>query len=388
MTFLGALLFVSGVAFAAPDENILVQDHCRREQVGEPKCIVDFYSRMDEIYAARGVRKADKPRELKRPTAEPADLGVDAFLANHRNTGLLVLKDDVILAERYQYGRTDKHRFASQSMAKTVLAMLVGIAVHEKRISSIDDRVEKYLPQLKGHPYGDTSIRHLLTMSSGVAWNQPFTSVRGAQDQALIDNTLLQRSEGGVDAIVPFDKRDAPAGTRWLYSNGDSEVLGLVLRAAVKMPLATYLSEKIWQPMGAEANATWIIDKGGYETGYCCLNATLRDYARFGMLLANYGVRDGKEIIPTEWVKAATRPEQAYLRVGAATTFNGYGYQTWLTSRDHARFAAFGIAGQSIYVDPQLKLVVVHTAVWADPNDRAERGAQFKLWQHLLERAP
>jgi CubicO group peptidase (beta-lactamase class C family) len=377
------LLFVSGAALAAPDENVLVQGHCRREQVAEPKCLVDFYSRMDEVYAARGVRRSDKPRELKR--ADPApDLELDSFLDNHRNTGLLVLKDGAILAERYQYGRTPQHRFASASMAKTVLAMLVGIAVHEKKIASIDDKAEKYLPALKGHPYGDTSIRHLLTMSSGMAWDQRY--VKGAENYELVGNTLLQGSEGGVDAVLQFNRREAPAGTRFAYVDGDSEVLSLVLRAAVKQPLAAYLSEKIWQPMGAEANATWIVDKGGYETGYCCLNATLRDYARFGMLLANYGVLDGKEIIPTEWVKAATRPEQAYLRVGAATTFNGYGYQTWLTSREYSRFAAFGYAGQAIFIDPALKLVVVHTAVWADGDDRAERGAQFKLWKFLLDK--
>jgi hypothetical protein len=145
-------------------------------------------------------------------------------------------------------------------------------------------------------------------------------------------------------------------------------------------------AEKIWQPMGAEANATWLLDKSGYELGFCCINATLRDYARFGMLLANYGVLDGKEIIPSAWVRAATRPERPYLRVGQATTFNGYGYQTWLTSRDHLRFAALGVGGQAIYVDPQSKLVVVHTAVWADPGDREERGAQFKLWKYLLDK--
>jgi len=373
----------SGAAFAAPDESVLVQQHCPREKIGAPQCIVDLNSRWDELYAARGVRKADRPRELKRAAAEP-DLGLDSFLDNHRNTGLLVLKDGTILAERYQYGRTPQHRFASHSMAKTVLAMLVGIAVSEKHISSIDDRADKYLPALKGHPYGETSIRHLLTMSSGMAWDQRY--VRGAENYALIDNTILQKTLGGVDAVLAFKRREVPGGTRFVYSDGDSEVLSLVLRAAVKVPLATYLSDKIWRPMGAEANATWIVDKGGYETGYCCLNATLRDYARFGLLLANYGVLDGKEIIPTEWVRAATRPEQPYLRVGAATTFNGYGYQTWLTSREHSRFAAFGVHGQAIFVDPQSKLVVVHTAVWADPNDRAGRGAQFRLWQHLLEK--
>ena len=381
--FLLAAILSSGTAFSAPDEGILVQGHCKRERIDKPECIVDLNSRWDELYAARGVRKSDKPRELKRVSAEP-DLGLDSFLDNHRNTGLLVLKDGVVLAERYQYGRTPQHRFASHSMAKTVLAMLVGIAVHEKHIASIDDRAEKYLPALKGQPYGETSIRHLLTMSSGMAWDQRY--VKGAENYALIDNTILQKTLGGVDAVTQFNKRDAPAGTRFRYADGDSHVLGLVLRAAVKVPLATYLSDKIWRPMGAEANATWIVDKGGFETGYCCLNATLRDYARFGLLLANYGVLDGKEIIPTEWVQAATRPEQPYLRVGAATAFNGYGYQTWLTHRVYSRFAAFGVHGQAIFIDPASKLVVVHTAVWADPNDRAERGAQFRLWQHLLEK--
>ena len=380
---LSALLLVSGAALAAPDEKVLEQGHCKRERIGKPECIVDYHSRMDEVYAARGVRKADQPRELKRAATEP-DLGLDSFLDNHRNTGLLVLKDGVVLAERYQYGRTPQHRFASFSMAKTVLAMLVGIAVQEKHISSVDDRVEKYLPALKGHAYGETSIRHLLTMSSGMAWDQRY--VAGSTAYLLINNTLLQRSLGGVDAVVHVNQRAVPAGTSFVYSDADSEVLGLVLRAAVKVPLATYLSDKIWRPMGAEANATWIVDKGGFETGYCCLNATLRDYARFGMLLANYGVLDGKEIIPTEWVQAATRPEQPYLRVGAATTFNGYGYQTWLTHRVYSRFAAFGVHGQAIFIDPASKLVVVHTGVWADSNDRAARGAQFRLWQHLLEK--
>jgi CubicO group peptidase (beta-lactamase class C family) len=292
----------------------------------------------------------------------------------------------VILAERYQYGRTAAHRFASHSVAKTVLGMLVGIAVRDGRIFSIDDRADKYLTQLKGHPYGEITIRNLLTMSSGIAFQENWANGGRNQAVGLIDATLHGSTEGGVDTVLQFNRRDAEQGTRWNYSSADSEVLGLVLRAAVGKPLATYLSEKIWRPMGAEANATWIVDKGGYETGYCCLNATLRDYARFGLLLANYGVLDGKEIIPTECVRAATRPEQAYLRVGAVSAFNGYGYQTWLTSREYSRFAAFGMGGQSIFVDPASKLVVVHTAVWADPDDREERGAQFKLWKYLLDK--
>ena len=366
-----ALAFAS-VAFAAPDEAELLK----------PKSVADVWSRMDELHAARGVQKSSNPRTLKR--ADPApDLGLDAFLDTQRNTGLLVLKGDTVLAERYQYGKTAQHRFASASVAKTVLGMLVGIAVSEGHIKSIDDRVVQYLPELKGHPYADVSLRHLLTMSSGIAFSES-AGTRG-DGLKLIDNTIWQKTQGGIDTIREWRTREAPAGTRFRYASSDSQVLGLVLREAVGMPLATYLSQKIWQPMGAEASATWLLDKGGYETGYCCINATLRDYARFGLLLANHGSLDGKQIIPTEWVKAATTAEASYLRVGTATPNNGYGYQTWLIDRE-ARFAALGIHGQAIFIDPASKLVVVHTAVWADPNDRAARGAQFRLWNSLLSK--
>jgi CubicO group peptidase (beta-lactamase class C family) len=346
----------------------------------DPK-LVETWSRMDEFHAARGIRKADAPRELKKNADRELEPLVQAFLDAHPNTGLLVLKGDTILAERYQYGRTDGHRFASASVAKTVLGMLVGIAVHENKLS-LDDRADRYVPGLKGHPYGETTIRHLLTMSSGMAFD----------DDKIVLNTLQQKTEGGADTVREFKQRDAPAGTRFRYASSDSQVLGLVLTNAVQQPLAEYLSDKIWRPMGAEANATWLLDKAGYETGYCCINARLRDFARFGMLLANYGAIDGKQIIPAEWVEAATTPSAPYLKVGVATPNNGYGYQTWILGNpnrrpraggDPVRFAALGVHGQAIFIDPARKLVVVHTAVWADGNDRAERGAQFKLLEAI-----
>jgi CubicO group peptidase (beta-lactamase class C family) len=298
----------------------------------------------------------------------------------------MVVKGDTVLAERYQYGRNAQHRLESASVAKTVLGMLVGIAVHEKKIGSIEDKVEQYVPDLKGHPYGQTSIRDLLTMSSGIAYREHAANPRDESSRRLIANTIWRKTEGGAEAVLEFDRREAPAGTRFNYASSDSEVLGLVLARAVGQPLATYLSEKIWQPMGAEANAAWIIDKGGYELSYCCLNAVLRDFARFGMLLANYGALDGKQIIPAEWVKAATTPSAPHLRVGQATPYNGYGYQTWLIKANAPMFAAFGLRGQAIFVDAASKLVVVHTAVWQDGSDQNERRAQFELWFNLLEK--
>ncbi len=349
----------------------------------DPK-LVDLFSRMDEFHAARGVQRAVTPRPFKRAAPNSAlEKLLDAFLDQNANTGLIVVKEDTILAERYQYGRTAEQRLGSQSVAKTVLGMLVGIAVSEEKLR-LEDRVAQYLPELRDHPYGDTTIRDLLTMSSGVGSGKPHYAMDDSGSK-LIANTLRRQTEGGVDTIREFEWREAPAGTRFRYASADSQVLGLVLIHALKKPLAEYLSEKIWRPMGAEAHATWLLDKAGFETGYCCINAVLRDYARFGMLLANYGAIDGKQIIPAEWVKAATTPPADHLKVGTATPNNGYGYQTWITHRTEPRFAALGVHGQAIYVDPVRRLVVVHTAAWADGDDRAARGAQFRLFESILK---
>ena len=154
-----------------------------------------------------------------------------------------------------------------------------------------------------------------------------------------------------MESVILFRKRDIPAD-RFRYSSADTQVLALALRAAVGMPLADYLSQKIWQPMGAEADATWFVDGGGYETGYVGINATLRDWGRLGMLLANDGALNGRQIIPAEWVKAMTTPEAAHLVVGVATAYNGYGYQTWLIHPSKRYFAMFGARGQAVFIDP------------------------------------
>jgi CubicO group peptidase (beta-lactamase class C family) len=161
-------------------------------------------------------------------------------------------------------------------------------------------------------------------------------------------------------------------------------VLSLVLRAALGKPLAEYLSEKIWQPMGAEADATWLVDGGGHELGYMGLNATLRDFGRIGMLLANGGALEGKQIVPAAWVRAMTTAEAPHLQRGVATRFNGYGYQTWLVGNTESAFALLGVRGQAVYVEPQTKLVIVHTAVHAAPRDLPARGEQFSLFFGVL----
>lgn len=376
------LILLSGSVHAAPDEALLGKAEgypvCSIG-LGQDRCLVGLLSRYDEVVSARKVAKAAAPRALRRADKElPA---AEAFMAGNRNTGLLVLKDDTILAERYNYERKPEHRFQSFSMAKTVVAMLVGIALQEGKIGSIDQLAGAFVPELKGQPLGQTSLRHLLTMSSGVQFREDYD---GKDDVSVLGaKTVGQRGPGGADSVASFTTRIRPAGEKFHYSSAETQVLGLVLRAATGRTLSDYLAEKIWQPMGAEADASWLVDAGGYEAAYMGINATLRDWGRLGLLLANHGAVDGRQLIPAAWVKAATTPEAPHLRVGVATPRNGYGYQTWLIDNE-GRFALLGVRGQAVFVDPATKLVIVHTAVHGDPRDLKARGPQFELFFRTL----
>jgi CubicO group peptidase (beta-lactamase class C family) len=351
--------------------------------------LVGSHSHLDQVFESRVVRRADTPSALKRAAAERpiqyyyqgAAADLDLYLLRNPSTGLLVAKGDTILVERYQYGRNDAHRFTSWSMAKTVTAMLVGIALAEGRIRSIDDPASTYVPGLAGTEYGRTSLRYLLQMSSGVRFLEVYS---GRDDVSrLARDTFLQLGPGGVEAVTPFNERVVPAGTKFSYASVETQVLGLVLRSAVGRPVADYLSEKIWQPMGAEADATWLVDRAGQEVTFCCLNAVLRDYARLGLLLAHGGNWRGRQLIPAAWIEEATqvRPEQGHLSPRVATPFFGYGYQTWILPGERRAFALLGVRGQSIIVDPAGRLVLVHTAVRKQPAGPSEIIA---LWRAVV----
>ena len=344
-------------------------------------CLVGMLSHFDTLVPARKIAKGSAVFELKRPANErkisykyqDRSGDTDSYQDHTRNTGLLVLKGDTIVVERYQYDRKPTDRMQSYSMAKTVVAMLVGIAIADKKIGSVEDRADQYLPQLKGHPYGETKLRDLLTMSSGVKFSEDYD---GKDDvSVLARKTLYGLGPGGLDSVLSFTERANRPGTKFYYASAETQVLGLVLRAAVGYTLSEYLSEKIWRPMGAEADASWLVDAGGYELGYMGINATLRDWGRLGLLLANYGKLNDKQIIPEQWVRDATRVQAPHLAVGTATKFNGYGYQTWLVDNE-GKFALLGVRGQGVFVDPKSKVVVVITAVHASYRDSA-RGEQF-----------
>ena len=392
--FAALVTLAPSAARPAPDEEALGKAQgypvCRPSANVPTHCLVGLVSRRDEVTPSRKVARASEARRLRRADAEPdfryrwqgTTAGLDDYLATHRTTGLLILKGDTILAERYQYERNATHRMTSMSMAKTVVAMLVGVAIEEGAIRSIDDPAQRYVPELKGSAYGETALRHLLSMSSGVRFSETYN---GTDDVALLARlSVAQGSAGGAATVVPFGTRERPAGERFKYASGETQVLGLVLRGATGKPLADYLSEKIWQPMGAEADASWLIDKGGYEAAFTGLNATVRDYGRLGLLLANDGAIEGRQLIPAAWVRAATTPPAPQFAPGRVQGLFGYGYQTWILGGTRRQFALRGIRGQFVFVDPASKVVMVHTAAGEIGAPVAEL---VSLWSRVVEQA-
>jgi len=340
---------------------------------------VGAFTHLDRIYRTRTINRATEQWAFKRGTFNGQAL-IDDYLANHPVTGLLIARDDQILVEQYQYGRTDKDRFVAQSMVKSITGLLVGLAIADGAIKSVDDLPEQYVPGLKGSEYGRTPIRALLHMSSGVEFGEARDNGRDLNRLWMGAIAGLGPGHGTIDAIRQFDHRIAPPGTRFSYASVEPDVLGMVLKHTIAKTASAYLQEKIWRQIGTESDATWMVDAEGYELGHFGFSAVLRDYARLGRLLAHDGAWNGQQIIPARWMIEATtvRPEDAYLLPGKAMRDFGYGYLFWLLPGNRRQFALVGAFGQRIIVDPASKLVMVQTAL-----DETDAGS-WKLWRTLV----
>ncbi len=358
----------------------------------QQRYLVGAYSHFDELFSSHLVGRSVHPWSFKRSAKEPEirvynRKSLVDYLADNPATGLLIAKDDTILFEHYQYGRTDRDRLLSQSMAKTIIAMLIGIAIADHAIASVDDPVATYVPGLAGTEYGKTPIRDLLHMSSGVRFEEKYD---GQDDISRLAKDLFGRpGRPTVEAVAQFNTRIALPGTKFHYASIETEILGLVLKAAVKKPIADYLREKIWDPIGAEADASWVIDGSGQEVAFCCFNAVLRDYARLGRLLAHDGAWDGRQLIPRQWIIDGTtvRERDGYLAPGHLMPGFplGYGYQVWLLRGERRMFVLLGIRGQALFVDPATKLVMVHTAVRENATGLAQFTAIMDLWEAVVD---
>jgi CubicO group peptidase (beta-lactamase class C family) len=397
--FLACLLVVLAVpAFAAPDEELLGKDKgypvgTRANWFFDEGVRVGSFSHLDELLPHNKLSKSESPLPFVAAGGETKfgyrfenqSWTLDDFLAHQRVTGLLVIKDGAILFERYQYDRKPEDRFISHSMAKSIVSLAVGMAVAEGRIASLDDLVSKYVPKLAGSPYGETTIRSVLRMSSGVR----FSEVYDGKDD-LTRFLIARNRDGSISALREFETREAEQGTRFHYASSETVLLAVLLREVTGTTLSQYLTTRLWQPMGAEGDATWTTSSDGTETALGNFNATLRDYGRLGMLLANDGAVGGKQIVPKDYLLDATdwRRQPPAFTPGKATPYFGYGYQFWLYPGEKRRFALLGVYGQSIFVDPELKLVMVVTAAAKNANVGKEsfafeRGA---VWRGIVDK--
>jgi CubicO group peptidase (beta-lactamase class C family) len=352
------------------------------------------YRNIDRLFPTRLVPKGDHVWALpSSPSEELADfsytyqgrtLTVADFVSETNVAGLLVIKDGRIALEHYAHGHTATSKWTSMSVAKSVVSMLFGSALQDGSIKSLDDGVTAYVSALQGSAYEGVTVRQLLQMSSGVAWNEDYADLRS--DVAQI------ASLSGVDALLDYMKRlprKADPGTVFNYSTGETHIAGVVLRSATGRTLSEYLAEKIWQPAGMEADAYWrLLGPSDLEHGGCCLSATLRDYGRIGLLALRAGVvPNGAQLFPKSWMTVSTTPTSAVAPTGGTSTRpsgRGYGMFWWLDGTG-GQFAARGVFGQYVWVDPANELVVVVHSLWPRARD-LELAAHRTVFVEALSR--
>jgi len=318
--------------------------------------------RLPVLAEAREIAPSDRPLPL--PAGRPLSIpGVEAYMASQRTAGLVIVQDGKVRFEHYGLGFGPDGRWTSFSVAKSFTSTLVGAAIKDGAIRSLDDKVSQYIPDLRGSAYDDVSVAQLLTMSSGVRWNEDYEDPKS--DVASFNNA---EPDTGVDATVSYMRklpRAHPPGTVWHYNTGETNLIGVLVSSAVKKPLSQYLEEKIWKPAGMEAKATWLLGKTGHEIAGCCLQAATRDFARMGLLVLANGTTASRQIVPPDWFAAATHKQKDIGEPG-----KGYGYQWW--TYDNGAVAAQGIFGQGIFIDPKRHLVIASNADWP----RADGGPQ------------
>lgn len=382
---LATLLLLCGAASCARESTGATYPH-EQEPIGTVREIYDgtlsdslavyTFRNIHRLFPTRVVTPADEPRALPLAAHSIDDLtfrdrdstyNLQRYLELNKVTGVLVLHDGQIALERYRLGNGPQTRWMSMSIAKSVSSTLVGAALQDGLIRSLDDSVTRYVPSLVGSAYDGVTVRDVLMMSSGVQWSERYTNP--TSDRRRLLDAQLSQVPGSALEVMRSLPRAAPPGTVNNYSTGETQVLAEVLRSAVKRPLAEYLSTRIWRPAGMEAEALWWLDSpNGTEIGGSGISATLRDYARFGQFVLEEGMVNGVAILPRGWMKEAGAPTR--LRDGSVLD---YGYMWWTSTQPDARrdaaFTAVGIHGQHIYINPAKRVVIV---VWsAQPHPTA-----------------
>lgn len=353
------------------------------------------FRNIDRLYATHRIARGSKVSPLPAHDVSLAGLSfehaggtysVDQYMARNRTAGLLVLKDGAIALERYAMGNTSTSRWTSMSVAKSVTSTLVGAALHDGSIASLDDPVTRYVPVLAGSAYEGVNVRQLLRMTSGVGWNEAYAST-GDSGIAEVIRTLRDRRTGGLMEMMRRRSRVAAPDTEFLYSTGETTVEGAVVVGATGKSLSAYLSQKIWAQAGMETDAYWLAESdGGLDLGGGCISATLRDYARFGQFFLNDGIIGANHVLPPGWRDLAGRPDNPVTDHGKLDpTFPiGYGYNWWTfpTGRPpfpEGAFTAQGIFGQFIYVNPTERVVAAVWSAWPKAWVRASELETYSM---------
>lgn len=328
---------------------------------------------MDAIAPHRPVPAGSRVRPL--PPGAPLEFDPTAFMEANHTAGLLVLQDGRVRLERYGLGFTAAGRWTSFSVAKSLTSTLVGVAIARGLIESVDTPIVRYLPELAGSGYDGVTVGQLLSMTSGVAWNEDYEDPQSDLARFFGERAVPP----GVDPTLAYMKtltRAAEPGTRWHYSTGETALVGVLLSRATGQHLTDFLSESIWRPWGMERDAGWMVDESGQEAGGCCVIATLRDWGRLGQFVLEGGVIDGRRVVREGWFAEATR---RHADIGAPG--RGYGYQWW--TRDDGSFDAVGIFGQLLHVDPKRRLVVVLLSAWPTATSDEASTARAKLLERI-----
>lgn len=331
----------------------------------EPDIQVRTFRNIDRLFPVRTVRRggrveplppADKPLGVVRIESHGKTYDLYDYLSLNRVSGLLVLKDGKIALERYELGNTETTRWMSMSMVKSICSTLVGAAIRDGSIRSIDGPLTRYLPTLAGTAYDGVTVRNLLQMASGVRWNETYTNP--ASDRRRMLEAQIEGRPGSIMELMRSLPRAAEPGTVWNYNTGETQVAGELIHAATKRTVSDYLSERIWSKVGMESDATWWLESpDGQEIGGSGLSATLRDYGRFGL----FCLRGGPGVLPDGW----------FAEAGSAKVIGGkpvgYGYMWWIPNAAanpilKDAYWANGIFGQSILISPPEHAVIV---VWS-----------------------
>lgn len=340
-----------------------------------PDAAARTFRNMDRLSPSRLIRAGGAVRALPASKAKFKGFTVKIndrtydyydFLAVQQVTGLIILKDGRLVHELYQRGNTADTRWMSMSVAKSITSTLAGVAVHDGYIRNLDAKVTEYVPTLKGSAYDGVSVRDVLMMSSGVGWDETYTDP--TSDRRDLLRAQIAQQPGGAMKVMAALKRVGDPGAVHNYSTGETQVLAEVIYRATGVPLAKYLSDKIWTPYGMQADAYWWLDSAdGVEIGGSGISATLRDYARFGQFILEGGVINGKPVVPASWVSEATTPRK--LKNGETIQ---YGYMWWPgwtdTAKKDGAYLAMGIYGQNIYINPARQVIIVTTAALPKPG--------------------